>query len=67
MQTSEGTQAEPPLLEIDVRGQTFEVYVVSTDAVAEGAALATATALSSEQQQLCSSTSSIGSSSSEVK
>jgi hypothetical protein len=47
MQTSEGTQAEPPLVEIDVRGQTIELYVVSTDAVAEGTALATTAAVSS--------------------
>eukprot|EP00882_Tetradesmus_deserticola_P008698 GHRQ01009172.1.p1 GENE.GHRQ01009172.1~~GHRQ01009172.1.p1 ORF type:complete len:425 (+),score=86.47 GHRQ01009172.1:136-1410(+) len=39
MQTSQGSQKEPPLVEIDNRGQTFETYITSTDAVAEAAYL----------------------------
>jgi hypothetical protein len=46
MQTSEASQEEPPLVDINLRDQSYEVYVVSTDAVAEGTALAAA-ALSS--------------------
>jgi hypothetical protein len=54
MQTSEGTVEEPPLVEIDLRGQTYEVYVVSTDGVAEGTALATAAAMSSSNSSTLS-------------
>ncbi|KAF6264767.1 S-adenosyl-L-methionine-dependent methyltransferase [Scenedesmus sp. NREL 46B-D3] len=39
MQTSGGLQEEPPLVEINHRGQIFETYIVRTDAVAEAAYL----------------------------